>query len=101
MCCCLLVPKLGSDRFPGGKDESSASGTGCDNNRRSGCGTGFLDYRWRTWTADEQIKDALANPPVFQTPASAFSYSNTNYLLLGQIIKKVTGRAYADEIERA
>jgi D-alanyl-D-alanine carboxypeptidase len=60
----------------------------------------FLDNRWRTWTATEQIERAVAHPPTFETPGSAFAYSNTNYLVLGQIIEKVTGRSYGKEIER-
>ena len=59
----------------------------------------FFDNRWRTWTAAEQIQLALAHPPNFE-PGSAFDYSNTNYLLLGEVIEKVTGRSYGDEIER-
>ncbi len=60
----------------------------------------FLENRTRTWTATEQIQRALVHPPTFEPPGSAFSYSNTNYLLLGQIIKKVTGHSYGQEIER-
>ncbi|MEV4758150.1 serine hydrolase [Micromonospora sp. NPDC049559] len=63
-------------------------------------GPEFLDNRWRTWTATELVARALANPPTFEPPGSAYAYSNTGYLLLGQIIEKVTGRSYGDEIER-
>jgi D-alanyl-D-alanine carboxypeptidase len=60
----------------------------------------FLDNRWRTWTATELIQRAVANPPTSDEPGAAFAYSNTGYLLVGQIIEKVTGRPYGDEIER-
>jgi D-alanyl-D-alanine carboxypeptidase len=60
----------------------------------------FYALRYRTWTAPEQIERALANPPVFDKPGSQYDYSNTNYLLIGEIIEKVTGRTYAEEIER-
>ncbi|MDQ0946662.1 D-alanyl-D-alanine carboxypeptidase [Streptomyces phaeochromogenes] len=60
----------------------------------------FLDNRWRTWTAAEQVERAVANPPTFEPPGSRYEYSNTGYLLLGQIVEKVTGRSYAGEIER-
>ncbi|WP_406454690.1 beta-lactamase family protein [Streptomyces sp. NBC_00876] len=43
---------------------------------------------------------ALANPPVFEKPGTEWSYSNTNYLLAGMIIEKVTGRTYGEEIQR-
>lgn len=60
----------------------------------------FYANRWRTWTAGELIRRALSHPPAFRPPGSDYAYSNTNYLLLGQIIESVTGRSYADEIER-
>ncbi|MET7695934.1 serine hydrolase domain-containing protein [Streptomyces sp. NPDC005483] len=60
----------------------------------------FLDNRWRTWTAQELIDRAVANPPTFEPPGSRYKYSNTGYLLLGQIIKEATGRSYGKEIER-
>ncbi|MGI5211739.1 serine hydrolase domain-containing protein [Plantactinospora sp. CA-290183] len=60
----------------------------------------FVANRWRTWTAAELTRRALANPPTFEPPGSAFAYSNTNYLLLGQIVERVTGRPYGREIER-
>jgi D-alanyl-D-alanine carboxypeptidase len=62
-------------------------------------GPEFLDNRWRTWTADELIARAVANPPTFE-PGSNYAYSNTGYLLIGQIIEKVTGRSYGEEIDR-
>ncbi|MFK3985612.1 serine hydrolase domain-containing protein [Micromonospora sp. NPDC050397] len=60
----------------------------------------FLDNRWRTWTPAEQVRRAVANPPTFEPPGSAYAYSNTGYLLLGQIIEKVTGRSYGEEVQR-
>lgn len=60
----------------------------------------FLDNRWRTWTAAELVQRAVVNPPTFEPPGSAYGYSNTGYLLLGQILEKVTGGLYGEEIER-
>jgi D-alanyl-D-alanine carboxypeptidase len=60
----------------------------------------FFDNRWRTWTATEVVQRAVANPPTFEPPGSAFAYSNTNYTLLGQVIEEVTGRSYGTVIER-
>ncbi|MFE6027919.1 serine hydrolase domain-containing protein [Streptomyces niveus] len=61
-------------------------------------GQEFVKNRWRTWTADELVRRAVANPPSVEPPGAGYSYSNTGYLLLGQIVEKATGRSYADEI---
>ncbi|AGZ41143.1 serine hydrolase domain-containing protein [Actinoplanes friuliensis] len=60
----------------------------------------FLSNRLRTWTPAELVQRAVAHPPTSGDPGSAYAYSNTNYLLLGLIIEKVTGRAYGKEVER-
>ncbi|WP_129666103.1 serine hydrolase domain-containing protein [Phytoactinopolyspora endophytica] len=60
----------------------------------------FLDNRWRTWTSTELVRRALANPPTFEPPGSAYAYSNTGYLLLGQIVEEATDRSYGEQIER-
>lgn len=50
-------------------------------------------------TKDVSVNDAIAFfkdfPPQFQ-PGSRFSYSNSNYFLLGSIIEKVSGISYSD-----
>jgi D-alanyl-D-alanine carboxypeptidase len=61
---------------------------------------GFVANRWRTWTPTEMVDRAVSYPPAFQPPGSAFSYSNTNYTLLGMIVEKVTGRSYGEEVRR-
>ncbi|WP_306215335.1 serine hydrolase domain-containing protein [Actinoplanes sp. RD1] len=60
----------------------------------------FFAGRWRTWTAAELIRRAVANPPASTPPGSAYAYSNTGYLVLGEIVEAVTGRPYGKEIER-
>ncbi len=54
----------------------------------------FYADRWRTWTADELVQRALAQPTV-SDPGTEFHYSSTNYLLLGEVVEAVTGRSYA------
>lgn len=60
----------------------------------------FLDSRWRTWTPAEQVRRAVAHPPTSTPPGTAYAYSNTGYVLLGQIVQEATGRSYAREIGR-
>jgi D-alanyl-D-alanine carboxypeptidase len=45
------------------------------------------------------IQAALQHPSLFP-PGEQFSYSNTNYLVAGLLIEKITGRPYGREIER-
>lgn len=52
---------------------------------------------FRQWTYQELIAIANANPPYF-APGDGFKYSNTNYVLLGMIIEKVTGNTYAQAV---
>ncbi|WP_443049395.1 serine hydrolase domain-containing protein [Streptomyces sp. HD] len=45
----------------------------------------------------QALRIALTHPPAER---GSFSYSNTNYVLLGLVIERVTGRSYAAEAER-
>lgn len=49
----------------------------------------------RHWTADEAIRNFLL-PPVF-APGTSWSYSNTNYIVMGMIIEESTGMTF-DEV---
>lgn len=40
---------------------------------------------------------ALAQRPA---PRGGFHYSNTNYVVLGEVVERVTGRSYAREVRR-
>lgn len=46
----------------------------------------------RHWQPDELISDAAAMPRVFETPGSAFSYSNSNTIILGRIVEILNGK---------
>ncbi|MFI1380322.1 serine hydrolase domain-containing protein [Embleya sp. NPDC020886] len=59
----------------------------------------FEADRFRTWSAMELIQRAVTQPATSE-PGGEYAYSNTGYLLLGEIVHKVTGRSYAREIER-
>ncbi|GAQ55135.1 serine hydrolase domain-containing protein [Streptomyces acidiscabies] len=48
-------------------------------------------------TALQAVRLALTHPPADR---GRFSYSNTNYVLLGLVVEQITGRSYAAEAER-
>ncbi len=50
----------------------------------------------RIWTPEELI-DRFISPPLFQ-PGTSWSYSNTNYFLLGMIIREATGNPFYSEL---
>ncbi|MFJ9942706.1 serine hydrolase domain-containing protein [Streptomyces erythrochromogenes] len=49
------------------------------------------DHRFRTFRPTELIGYGVARPQRFE-PGTEWSYSNTNYVLLGEILRKVTGQ---------
>lgn len=55
--------------------------------------------QFRTVTPRELVRMGLSRPPT-NAPGERWSYSNTNYILLGLLIEKVTGHRYADEVTR-
>ena len=59
--------------------------------------SGYLPYR-HTYVEPRQLLDlALAGKADFP-PGAKFEYSNTNYVLAGLLIEKITGRPVAEEI---
>ncbi|WP_405652669.1 MULTISPECIES: serine hydrolase domain-containing protein [unclassified Streptomyces] len=60
---------------------------------------GFLKHRYDTWAPGKLVSVAMAHKPDF-APGTSWNYSNTNYVLAGMVVKKVTGHSYADEIRR-
>ncbi|MER5864297.1 serine hydrolase domain-containing protein [Kitasatospora sp. NPDC002040] len=55
--------------------------------------------RDRTYRPQELLAIAFRHQPDF-APGTDWSYSNTNYVVAGQLIEKVTGRSWAREVER-
>ena len=53
----------------------------------------------REWSPRELVAVASAHPPLF-APGSAFSYSNTNYIVLGLIVESVTREPIGDTLRR-
>jgi D-alanyl-D-alanine carboxypeptidase len=60
---------------------------------------GFFRHRYDTHTPGELVRIAMRHRPDFP-PGTSWKYSNTNYVLAGMVIEKVTGHPYATEIER-
>jgi D-alanyl-D-alanine carboxypeptidase len=53
----------------------------------------------RVWTPREIVAIATAHPPHF-APGTDWSYSDTNYFVLGLIVEAATGRSLASELGR-
>ncbi|WP_206794301.1 serine hydrolase [Amycolatopsis sp. MtRt-6] len=62
-------------------------------------GQEWVDNRFRTYRPQELVRYSLARPPRF-APGAGWSYANTNYVVARLLIEKVTGRSYADELQR-
>ncbi len=58
--------------------------------------TDALADRRRVWTRREQLELATSVGAPLWAPGSDFAYSDTGYVLLGEIIEVETGRPYAD-----
>ena len=53
----------------------------------------------KVWEVGEFLDLAAAKPPLF-APGTSFSYSNTDYTLLGLILERITGRSWRHEVTR-
>jgi D-alanyl-D-alanine carboxypeptidase len=60
---------------------------------------GLLNHRERRWTAAELLALVKDKEPDF-APGTDYAYSNTDYIVLGEVIKKVSGRTWAQEVRR-
>ncbi|MFJ5303941.1 serine hydrolase domain-containing protein [Streptomyces sp. NPDC088350] len=58
---------------------------------------GFFQHRYDTKTPADLVAIAMSHKPDF-APGTSWHYSNTNYVLAGMVIQKVTGHSYATEI---
>ncbi|MFF7456552.1 serine hydrolase [Kitasatospora sp. NPDC008115] len=61
--------------------------------------TWLREGRWRSWTPQQLLAVANSHPPYF-APGTDWAYANTNYLLAGMIVERVTGRDWRREVER-
>jgi D-alanyl-D-alanine carboxypeptidase len=60
---------------------------------------GFEQHRFDTITPAQAVALAMDYPPEF-APGTQWSYSNTNYMLAGMIIDRVSGHRWQDEVRR-
>jgi D-alanyl-D-alanine carboxypeptidase len=60
-------------------------------------GDRFLRDRYKHYEPEDLIAIAAAKPLEFE-PGTKFAYCNTNYFIVGLLIKKITGRSYREEI---
>jgi D-alanyl-D-alanine carboxypeptidase len=58
----------------------------------------FTGQDTRRWIPQQLIAAAVQHPPLF-APGTHYSYSNTNYIALGLVLEKATGRRLADLID--
>jgi CubicO group peptidase (beta-lactamase class C family) len=58
---------------------------------------GKVDYR-RDYTEDELVRLAAKERLIFR-PGQRWSYSNTGYLMLGALVRRITGRFYGDVLQ--
>ncbi|MEQ9566050.1 MAG: serine hydrolase domain-containing protein, partial [Pseudomonadales bacterium] len=49
----------------------------------------------KEWTRTEQIQGAVDWGDAYGAPGELFSYSDTGYILLGEVIEKITGKSLA------
>lgn len=56
------------------------------------------EYPNKVWTYEERLKVIFNDNPVHEA-GKGWAYSDTNYILLGMLIEKVTGKAYYELVE--
>ncbi|MFD4910946.1 serine hydrolase domain-containing protein [Kitasatospora purpeofusca] len=62
-------------------------------------GKEWVDNRFRTYLPEELVRLSLSKPARF-APGTGWSYANTNYVLARLVVEKVTGHAFAEELQR-
>ncbi|WP_233221614.1 serine hydrolase domain-containing protein [Streptomyces carminius] len=60
---------------------------------------GFEAVRDEVFTMEELVKRSVAHGPTAE-PGAAYQYSNTNFVVVGMIIEKVTGNPAAEEYRK-
>ncbi|GGZ58345.1 D-alanyl-D-alanine carboxypeptidase [Streptomyces inusitatus] len=61
--------------------------------------SGFFENRYTSVAPETWVKEAMTQPPNF-TPGARHEYSNTNYILAGLVLEKVTGDSYENQVRK-
>ncbi|MFD7862533.1 serine hydrolase domain-containing protein [Streptomyces sp. NPDC059783] len=59
----------------------------------------YREHRLDRYTAEETVARAMRHGPDF-APGTRWAYSNTGYVLLGMVVRRVTGNSWPQEVER-
>ncbi|MER6666145.1 serine hydrolase domain-containing protein [Amycolatopsis japonica] len=59
----------------------------------------FEKIRYKHWTPQELLKISTGKPLDFE-PGTRWSYSNTNYVVAGLLVERLTGRPYEKAVEQ-
>ncbi|OXM55079.1 alkaline D-peptidase [Amycolatopsis thailandensis] len=62
-------------------------------------GKEWVDLRFHTYRPEELVRLAVSKSPVFE-PGARWDYSNTNYVVARLLVEKLTGRPFAEELDR-
>ncbi|MFD9703441.1 serine hydrolase domain-containing protein [Lentzea sp. NPDC059081] len=62
-------------------------------------GKEWVDHRFDFHRPEDLVRFALGKPARFE-PGTDWSYANTNYVVARLLVEKVTGRSFADEVQR-
>ncbi len=61
--------------------------------------TGYQAFRYQTYQPKTLVTGAVAHGSQFK-PGSMYSYSNTNFVVLGMLVEKVTGLSYPTALQQ-
>ncbi|WP_439661482.1 serine hydrolase domain-containing protein [Lentzea sp. HUAS TT2] len=59
----------------------------------------FEKIRYKSWTPQELLALSTSKPLDFE-PGTRWSYSNTNYVVVGLLVEKITGKPYEKAVEQ-
>ena len=59
----------------------------------------LTEHPMKVWTPEERLAYLFDEKPAFE-PGKGWDYSDTNYIVLGMIIERVTGKRFYDEAHR-